>query len=221
MSELKACPCGNPAELHVRKIQQEAYIMCSDSDCLWAMQISWGTNDNPKEYVGRLVENWNRRAQSADGGKPMPCNQHGLKVKYDVTKVSDGSTVNNCFVLRPDRDPAAVEALRAYALATPNKQLAADIYTWVGNPESCPLTIEELRILDFEKLWIIPFGEKADKAYCYLYEPQYAIFCRNVGFEDDLISLRCKNGNGVTWRLSEYGKAWLAYRARPETIHTH
>lgn len=78
-------------------------------------------------------------------------------------------------------------------------------------PENPPLTLDELRELDFEKLWIIPFGEKADKAYCYLHEPQYAILRHNAGFEDDLISLECKNGDGVTWRLSEYSKAWLAY----------
>jgi len=41
--------------------------------------------------------------------------QEGLRVKYNVTKVSDGSVVNDCFVLRPDKDPAAVAVLRAYA----------------------------------------------------------------------------------------------------------
>lgn len=44
--------------------------------------------------------------------------QEGLKVKYNVFKVEDGGIVNNCFVLRPDKDPAAVDALRAYAAST-------------------------------------------------------------------------------------------------------
>ncbi len=59
-------------------------------------------------------------------------NLEGLKIKYDVFKVSDGSPVYNCFVLRPDRDHAAVEALRAYAATTENRALAADIIQWVG-----------------------------------------------------------------------------------------
>lgn len=58
--------------------------------------------------------------------------QTGLCVKYDVKKVETGETVNNCFVLRPDKDPAAVAALRTYARVTPNKALANDIMAWIG-----------------------------------------------------------------------------------------
>lgn len=56
----------------------------------------------------------------------------GLKRKYLVFKADSGEMVENCFVLRPDKDPAAVEALKAYAKATDNEELAADIYKWVG-----------------------------------------------------------------------------------------
>ena len=78
----------------------------------------------------------------------------GLHVKYDVRKVSDGSVVNNCFVLRPDRDPAAIAALRAYADATPNKTLAEDIYKWVGRaPENKVLTLDQLRQMDGDRVW--------------------------------------------------------------------
>ncbi len=67
--------------------------------------------------------------------------QTGLRVKYDVKKVETGETVNNCFVLRPDKDPAAVVALRTYARVTPNKALADDIITWVGaEPADKPLS---------------------------------------------------------------------------------
>lgn len=59
----------------------------------------------------------------------------GLYVKYNVTKISDGTTVNNCFVLRPELDPAALEALKAYAQATPNKMLADDLYAWISEIE--------------------------------------------------------------------------------------
>ena len=56
----------------------------------------------------------------------------GLKAKYLVFKADTGERVENCFVLRPDKDHASVEALRAYASATYNETLAKDIYNWVG-----------------------------------------------------------------------------------------
>ncbi len=57
----------------------------------------------------------------------------GLKIKYIVRKVEDGSLVNKCFVLRPDKDEAARKALLAYADATDNKQLAEDIRKWIDD----------------------------------------------------------------------------------------
>lgn len=55
----------------------------------------------------------------------------GLKIKYDVYKVEDGSLVKNCFVLRPDKDPYAVYALIEYASKTDNKELSDDIREWL------------------------------------------------------------------------------------------
>ena len=57
----------------------------------------------------------------------------GLYVKYHVTKIRDGKVVDGCFVLRPDIDPAAVEALRVYAKTTDNRMLAHDINVWMNN----------------------------------------------------------------------------------------
>lgn len=59
----------------------------------------------------------------------------GLDIKYNVTKVKDGSIVNNCFVLRPDKDKCAKEALLKYAEVTDNKVLALDIITWLDDIE--------------------------------------------------------------------------------------
>lgn len=59
----------------------------------------------------------------------------GLYVKYDVRKVDTGELVNNCFVLRPDKDQVAVFALLAYAEMTSNRTLAADIYSWLNTLE--------------------------------------------------------------------------------------
>lgn len=55
----------------------------------------------------------------------------GLYSKYEVRKRSDGTFVDNCFVLRPDRDDAAITALLAYANATSDDQLAQELREWV------------------------------------------------------------------------------------------
>ena len=63
-----------------------------------------------------------------------PCDENdyrGLKVKYRVFKVRNNEPVENCFVLRPDKDPAARAALECYANKTPNDQLAWDILKWL------------------------------------------------------------------------------------------
>lgn len=64
--------------------------------------------------------------------------EKGLYEKYVVFKLEDQSMVMDCFVLRPEREfrkgsIAAVEALKAYALATENKQLAEDLIKWVDS----------------------------------------------------------------------------------------
>jgi len=61
---------------------------------------------------------------------------NGLTLKYNVTKIEDGSIVGNCFVLRPDMDHAARAALKAYADATPNNALRRDIRGWIDEIES-------------------------------------------------------------------------------------
>lgn len=53
----------------------------------------------------------------------------GLYSKYHVEK--DGESVDECFVLEPADDPAAREALEAYADATNNDELADDLREWV------------------------------------------------------------------------------------------
>ena len=68
----------------------------------------------------------------------------GLYNKYMVIKVVDGTVIENCFILRPDKDPAAVKALQAYAAATENKVLAADLFAWVGKPMQKPLKLEQI-----------------------------------------------------------------------------
>lgn len=54
----------------------------------------------------------------------------GLYSKYEVKKRSDGTPVENCFVLRPDRDDAAIAAMLAYADATSDEQLSQELREW-------------------------------------------------------------------------------------------
>ena len=60
-----------------------------------------------------------------------PPSQRGLYGKYTVIKNETGETVDDCFVLRPNKDPAALKALQIYADFTDDKQLAEDLYKWI------------------------------------------------------------------------------------------
>lgn len=55
--------------------------------------------------------------------------KQGLYAKYEVTK--NGERVENCFVLEPENDSAAREALIRYAEETDDEQLADDLREWV------------------------------------------------------------------------------------------
>jgi hypothetical protein len=67
--------------------------------------------------------------------EPQKSDYPGLKVKYRVYKAKDNTPVENCFVLRPNKDPAAISALTAYAKATDNNCLAEDILNWITPDE--------------------------------------------------------------------------------------
>lgn len=68
-----------------------------------------------------------------------PDEERGLYGKYHVTRwnpeLKTYEHVDDCFILRPDRDSAAVSALWAYALATTNVALAYDIGVWLASIE--------------------------------------------------------------------------------------
>lgn len=59
----------------------------------------------------------------------------GLEVKYRVFKARNNEPVEGCFVLRPDKDPAARAALRAYMESTDNLVLKNDLNKWLGELE--------------------------------------------------------------------------------------
>ena len=91
----------------------------------------------------------------------------GLYGKYTVYKNKDGSLVTDCFILRPAKDPAAVAALRAYAAATDNAELAADIINWVGAEPNEWVSVEE-RLPEEEHL-VLAYSKTFGVAVAMLY----------------------------------------------------
>lgn len=90
----------------------------------------WAKNQNYPSVAARYAK---ILAGLVDEITPPNEPEHvGLYGKYTVYKNKDGSLVTDCFILRPAKDPAAVAALRAYAAATDNAELAGDIISWVG-----------------------------------------------------------------------------------------
>ena len=65
--------------------------------------------------------------------KPETTDCEGLYDKYRVYRTEDNMPVNDCFVLRPDKDPAAKIALEVYAKVTKNKTLSNGILTRIGD----------------------------------------------------------------------------------------
>lgn len=75
----------------------------------------------------------------------------GLKVKYRVYKARNGEPVEDCFVLRPDKDVTARHALEAYVIHCDNEQLAYDIHQWL------------MELARADKIAELKASEKADK----------------------------------------------------------
>ena len=57
--------------------------------------------------------------------------EDGLHSKFEVLR--DGEPQEGCFVLNPESDPAAREAIDTYAEATDNEALAADLRDWLAS----------------------------------------------------------------------------------------
>ena len=168
----------------------------------------------------------------------------GLRCKYIVRKADTGEGVDGCFVLRPDRDCAAVVALRAYAAATDNDVLATDILNWVGQESNEPndwiCTLKCTALMDE--------GMCSHGGLCCLYESQRTIKENQPLTLDELRQMDgepvwCEiyikgqspfygivHGENVTGfipgddnpanlaitNVGAYGFAWLAYRQKPE-----
>ncbi len=133
----------------------------------------------------------------------MTTGEEGLKIKYNVFKADTGEQIFNCFVLRPDKDPAAVEAIRTYAAATGNANLASDLLRWVGSEP--PLTLDELRKMHGEPVWV----DDLVIPNCGCYH-----FVKNNGAHTFLFEATA-NDDSYYDADNKYGKTWLAYRHKP------
>lgn len=131
----------------------------------------------------------------------------GLKRKYIVRKSDTGEAVDGSFVLRPDKDTAAVVALRAYARATDNETLAADIIKWVGAEESDPLTLEDLKGMDGEPVWREQPGHDGRWVFvdCF-WKINGVIYLHNIHGSSELAEFALEKGVKL-------------YRRRPEGAH--
>lgn len=81
----------------------------------------------------------------------------GLYCKYHITH-ADGTPLSPgfLFVLRPDRDPAAWDALRAYALSTRNVDLGGDLMQWLDeNPRPGTLLCQVCGVKATWEFWYI------------------------------------------------------------------
>lgn len=133
----------------------------------------------------------------------------GLKAKYIVRKVDTGEPVENCFVLRPEKDPAAATAIRVYAANTDNETLASDLIEWVGPEANDPLTMEELLEMDGKPVFCT-FGVGTPQwgIMSRFYEKPLCLTFETAFIEKDDYG---RQGNG-SYGLSIYPQGWLAYR---------
>ena len=114
--------------------------------------------------------------------------------------------MTDCFILRPVKDPAAVDSLRAYAATTDNAELAADIINWVGAEPNEPLTQDDLDSMDYDKVWI-DYGDDCG---------EWALVCNGYIYSIDTLE-----GAGLNFgdymrgeRLEPHG--YKVYRRPPE-----
>lgn len=129
----------------------------------------------------------------------------GLKRKYIVFKSDSGEPVENCFVLRPDKDHAAKIALEAYAKTTDNKTLADDITRWIG--DSGKVLVPPCKVGD--TVYIIIHGKIYEgEVYHISYSDYYGKVTSAVRTKIDFLTA------SIGAAFEDFGKT--AFRAREE-----
>lgn len=76
----------------------------------------------------------------------------------------------------------------------------------IAPPPNDPLTLEELREMDGEPVWV---GDPYDQMV-----GRYGLVWAKPGFHQETYNVRLVGG--IVAHFSDYGKTWLAYRRKPE-----
>ncbi|MGW8822243.1 LexA family protein [Paenibacillus lautus] len=108
-------------------------------------EITLGMNCSSASTAFKLVEKLAQKGYIEKGDGPRAIKvlnkegvdpKPGLYDKYTVINNETGQAIDGpCFVLRPDKDAAAIGALLQYAESTPNTDLAMDITRWLSGLE--------------------------------------------------------------------------------------
>ena len=131
--------------------------------------------------VSKMMREWVERQPTLT--PPNEPERAGLYGKYTVYKNKDGSLVTDCFILRPAKDPAAVAALRAYAAATDNAELSADIVNWIGAGPDEWVSVEER--LPTDERPVLVFVGYADTMTGFITTSSYFCFDENPHWQWD------------------------------------
>lgn len=97
-------------------------------DLLNTFYTAFKSGLSPGDTPVHIVETMETAAKDAD--VEPPSEQDGLYGKYAVFE--DGEPVEGCFVLEPESDPAALAAMKTYAQATDDHELAEDLEAWIA-----------------------------------------------------------------------------------------
>ena len=82
-----------------------------------------------------------------------------------------------------------------------NLQQLLEFVPEIALPPNAPLTLEELREMDGEPVWIIPMRGSGGFGTWMLVDAEYEL---------------CREAHGEMAVFENCGKTWLAYRRRPE-----
>lgn len=141
IAQCREMPCQNGGSCSPRKVwerlkeYEDTRLTPPEVRSLWK---EWNTMMSVLNRIGgydrlRKLAEADKVGRVIVTGAPSDDKRDGLRQKYRVYKAKDNTPVEDCFVLRPEKDPAARIALEAYAKATDNKALSEDIFAALGD----------------------------------------------------------------------------------------
>lgn len=144
IAQCRELPCQYGSSCSQRKVwerlkeYEDTGLKPDEIECIMRM-VTGETVAEASEFAGLPVARLKELAEADKDGRvivtdaPSADERDGLRQKYRVYKAKDNTPVDGCFVLRPEKDPAARIALEAYAKATDNKALSEDILAAIGD----------------------------------------------------------------------------------------